>query len=286
MGEVTSKLSHVKSLAELVSAALPEQPAWVGPAYLPKGGTLLLGAGAKVGKSFCLLEQIRDLCLTNPIYGHPHFLPSASPRILYFEQELGEWGLQLRLQRLLRNIPAELLSGLTYVSKISDFMLDTYDGYTQLRKMVAEARPDILILDPVGRMLEGDDSSNQVVRAFYNHLDKVLLEFPGTSAIISHHFRKPGVDESSRNADTLDIHNFRGASQWVGNPDTLASASRRHNSSHCSWFLEMRIQTRQGESPEDFILEVNAYNLSRVLVCPNTYKTPLYSVDHDFPVDL
>lgn len=278
-------MSHVKSLSELVSAPLPEQPAWVGPAYLPKGGTLLLGAGAKVGKSFCLLEQIRDLCLINPVYGHPTFLPSASPRILYFEQELGEWGLQKRLKRLLRNMPSKVLEGLTYVSKLPGFMLDTYEGYKKLQEIVTDAKPDILILDPVGRMLEGDDSSNQVVRAFYNHLDKVLLEFPGLAAIVSHHFRKPGVDETSRNADTLDIHNFRGASQWVGNPDTLASASRRHNSSPCSWFLGMRVQTRQGESPDDFILECNAYNISRVLLCQNTYKTPLYAPYDDVPID-
>jgi RecA-family ATPase len=277
---------QVKSLAQLVAADLPTNATWAGPSYLPKGGTLLLGAGAKVGKSFCILENIRDFALGNPIYGHPDFLPEAKPRILYFEQELGEWGLQKRLKRLLRGLTPEQLEGFTYVSKIPEFKLDTYEGYKLLLQLMGEAQPDIVILDPVGRMLEGDDSSNQVVRQFYAHLDEALLKHPGASAIIAHHFRKPGTDETSRNADTLDIHNFRGASQWVGNPDTLVSASKRHHSSHCSWYLEMRVQTRQGESPEDFYLEVNAYNLSRVLYVQNSYKAPLYDLCESFPFDI
>lgn len=264
-----------KSLNKLIEAEPPENPTWFG--FLPKNGTALVGGGAKIGKSFIMLELALAACVRNTPFGHHAIAECVEcPKVHLFEQELGPWGLKLRSERLFKYLPPEVLTNLTYTSKIPDFALDTEEGFLFLRDLLKETQADILYLDPVGRMLEGDDSSNQTVRTFYSNLDRALATRENCSAIVNHHFRKPGIDESNKNTDTLDMHNFRGASQWVGNPDAIISASRRHRASKHSWYLEMRVETRQGNSPDDFFLEVNPYNTARVVMVRNTYKTPFY----------
>lgn len=258
-----------ESIVDLMRREIPPEPCWIEPGVLPKGGKLLFGGHAKIGKSFVMLQLGADLATGEVPLCCPHFTVPHPVKVLLVEKELATLGLQLRTKTAFTKRNVELLeSNFYYSSRESRLRLDTVEGHKAFYELIAEVKPEVLLLDPIGKMHTLDENSNSDISELFDVMDQ-FLNFGkawGMSLIFSHHFGKPPKDARFEH-DPLDPYNFRGASKWFDDPDTLVTLSRTGNLpvDHLAWRLVSRWTTRQSEPPPDLYFTVNANKDLRVI---------------------
>lgn len=257
-----------ESLQSLIEADLPEAPCWIYPGILPKGGTLLFGGAAKIGKSFIMLELQRALSTGTQPFGC-HKLTVGDPcKTLLIEQELGKYGLQKRIKSIFAEERKDVYGkNAYYVSKVPEMQLDDRDGRDLLMKLVDDVKPDILFLDPIGRLHSYDENKADQIQQLFSNIECLLKIFEGSgmSVVISHHSNKPSQDPQSKR-DPLDPYNFSGSAKFFNCPDTLMTVNRLKNldTKHKAWEIQVRFHLRQDEGLNDMVFTVNKENDLRV----------------------
>ena len=233
---------------DLYSKPFTEAPCYVSGGVIPRSGIVLMGGQAKIGKTFLLLDLAHNLGHGGDLWRLDYKVVEPVP-VLYFEQEVGEVEFQRRVKMRydrLKDQGIEPPENFFYVSKMKNFMLDTNEGQMRLSKEIKATGAKVVIIDPIGRCLLGDENDNSVIGKFFHRLDQTLLEHPGLTLVISHHFGKPRKDDDY---DPLDPYNFRGASKFFDAPDaliTLCPMSPRPG----EWKrIKGRMRLRQGEEP-------------------------------------
>jgi hypothetical protein len=259
-----------KRIAKLLSEELPEAPYWIQPYLLPLSGVMLVGGLTKIGKSFVLMEMARALALGKSPFGCSS-LQASQCRVLLVECEVGERSLKQRFSGILKkdNIQ-EIEDHLWYVSKDPYLILNEERGQDRLRAYLEQIKPQVLILDPIGKLHTLDENSNSCIAELFNIIDRLVdmgRKECGLSVIFSHHFGKPARGNFLEAQDPLDIYNFRGASKWVDNPDTVVTLSDCGplSTEHKAWRLRSRWITRHGPEIPDMYLTVNKENRGEVL---------------------
>ncbi len=255
------------SLLSLLETQLPEKQYWIDP-ILPMGGTLLFGGEAKVGKSFVLLELARSLSTGSLPFGCDLFKKAEPCKVLLIEQEVGIYGLQKRAKEIFQNEKPEIFGDkLFYASKVPELMLDSKEGREIVFDLVDAVKPNVLILDPIGRMHAYDENSSNQIEQLFKALGDLEADFRSEdmSIVVSHHFLKPSNDPNSTR-DYLDAYNFRGSSKFKDDPDTLITMAKLKYlaTPHKAWNIKMRFDTRQDEGLPDFLLSFNREDDMRV----------------------
>ena len=257
-----SLIIRPESIHDLIQREIPKNPCWIEPNILPKYGKLLFGGHAKVGKSFIMLELARALASgTSPFECHYFSVPEPV-KVLVIEQELGPYGLQKRVKQVYKNVDDHILrENLWYVSRAPELQFDNLVGRKYIHDLIAEVQPNVLIIDPAGKIHSYEENSNSDISRFWNHIDALLKEFRhlDMSLILSHHFGKPARDPRWE-VDPLSPYNFRGASKWYDDPDCLVTVVRglpMINTPNEAWYIRTRWESRHGETPEDLVFSVN-----------------------------
>ncbi len=255
-------------LLTLIEADLPPDPCWINPGLLPKGGLLLFGGQAATGKSFVMLELARALSTGTMPFNCPKMSVGPPCRVLMVEQELGPYGLQKRVKRIFDKEDKKAYGdNMWYVSKVPEMQLDTDRGRKILEGIIKEARPNVLLLDPIGRMNSYEENNSGQIQQLFTYLEGLIKEGrkDGLAIVISHHFGKPSSDPNNTRSP-LDAYNFRGSSKWFDCPDTRITMGRLANlkTKHRAWNIRMHVVTRQDEDPDDMMFSVNRLNDLRV----------------------
>lgn len=249
-------------VSDLLARNLEPLPCWVEPGIVTKRGITLFGGEAKIGKSLILGSLARALTVGEAPFLAPGLSVPKRARVLIVDQEVGEWGLQVRMSPMLADLQYEKYEErLWYVTKDTELMLDTPAGVAVLTRHIEQTQPNIVILDPVGKMFTCDENNNVEIAKLGHTLEKLIAKFDhlGLSFILSHHFGKPPKGRDKDDHDPLEAYNFRGASKWKDLPDTLITVSRgdRLGTAHQSWRINMKILPRHAEEPPDMHLTVN-----------------------------
>lgn len=255
---------HAESLHHLITTPLPDVPYYIEPAILPKGAKLLFGGTAKLGKSFLGIGLGRALALGRPMWDMPAFKVLKPARVLLLEQEVGKKGLQYRTTKIFNGDDEEKLKENFHVlSQLRGFRLDSYDSLDFLNRVTHEVGANVLILDPIGKMHGYDENSNTDVNKLFSLIENVLDKGSdlGLSVVISHHYGKPSRDPKF-NVDPLDPYNFRGASKWFDDPDSLMTFHRIPKDEDGKvgakgWKVECRAILRHGEELDDMMFHIN-----------------------------
>lgn len=255
------------TLQSLIEAELPKRPQWIQP-ILPVSGTLVFGGPAKSYKSFVLLELARALSTGTSPFFCDKFKVFEPVKVLLIEQELGKYGLQTRVQKIFE-LEDKTIYGprLWYVSKVPEMQLDSKEGREILFDLVEQVKPNVLILDPIGRMHGYDENKADQIQSLFTALEQLIKAFnkQEMSIIISHHFGKLSSDPDKAR-DPLDPYNLRGSSKFFDNADSLITIQRARSLGlpHKAYELKMRFETRQDEGLPDFLMTVNEDNDLRV----------------------
>ena len=188
------------NLEDIPNEYKPER--WWIQDLLPKGRLVLLAAQGGTGKT------------SLAVYLSKYLAENEGARIIYwaFEDDRDDFarktGGVVPGLRILTGIETE--RGEEY-----DFDIKDYDDYADLNDALVDEGIDLLVIDPISALLDGDSNDNQAVRKMLNRL-RNLAENTGATVLGIHHFRKQGASASVRN-------NIIGASAWVDTPRHVLS---------------------------------------------------------------
>jgi len=159
---------------------LPKVPFYL-EGWLPRMGKAIIYGKAKAGKSYLAAQIARSIGAGIPFLG----LPTERGKVLYLQFELGERVLQDRLQ-LTKQVYENVFVGTTFSMK-----LDKKAGKEQLQRALDAVRPDVVILDPLIKILSGDENESHDVTIITDYLDFMIETFR-CSFLVLHHAGKDG----------------------------------------------------------------------------------------------
>lgn len=251
---------------DLFATQFPENFSYLEPGILVKGGTLLLGGQAKIGKSLVMMEVARSLCTGKPLFDNPQYTVPEKKRVLYIEAENGPRSVKDRgLKMFQHDDPYDYEDRFWICSCKNPPQLNKM---RQFEDMINDCRPNVIIMDPISFFHSGEENSNVDVNKVYyalNHF-KTLHPEDETAIVIAHHFGKPPWGKAKDGYDDLSQYNFRGASKWKDGADSIMTMHRfgEMDLEWEAWGLKMRILCRHGSAPPESFYKVNENNDLRV----------------------
>lgn len=170
---------------------LPKVPFYIEP-WLPKQGKALFYAPAKSGKSFLAVQMARCIGTGSPFLG----MPTNKGRVLYLQFELGTPTLQGRMRDTKQSYDN------VYVGTSFSLKLDTKAGQKMMQNALAVIQPDVVMLDPLYKILNGEENESHDVLCALNFLDSLIEDY-ACSILLIHHAGKD-VEAGSRGSSVLN----------------------------------------------------------------------------------
>lgn len=208
--EQNDDLPDPESLADCWDA-LPELSPPLIEGVLRQGHKMMLGGPSKAGKSFALIELCVAIAEGVPWLG----FGCAQGRVLYVNLELDRASCLHRFKDVYGAMgvePANLASidvwNLRGKSKPMDQLAPS------LIRRALKTRPIAVVIDPIYKVITGDENSADQMAAFCNQFDRVATEL-GCAVVYCHHHSK-GSQGSKRSMDRVS-----GSGVFARDPDAL-----------------------------------------------------------------
>jgi len=191
---------------EFVRLQLKPMPFYI-KNWLPKRGKAMLYAPAKAGKSYLCLQMARCIGSGEDFLS----IPTTQGTVLYCQLELGAEVLQARLQSTKKTY------GNVFVGTTFSMKLDIQGGQRLLDEAMRAIEPNVLIIDPLYKVLAGDENESKDMRTLIDYLDSLIEGF-GCSIVIIHH---PGKDikKGGRGSSVLE--------DWVDSGIEMKKTSKK-----------------------------------------------------------
>lgn len=164
--------------------------------------------------------------------------------VLYVDEEMNQRTLRWRIKRLgmgaglaHHDLPFKALSraGITFDEDGAETLLDLLKDN--------DFDPDIIIVEALRRVIVGSESDAVDVGKFWRHVEPILRA--GKTLIISHHMKKPGKADRSRDRAS-------GSTDIIAGADSAFAINRTHGTP----FIEMEcVKSRECEEVPPFELE-------------------------------
>ncbi len=201
----TKPPSRVYRLDELADATdIPEPDTFVDE-LMARGSIFLIAGRRASGKTYLTLAMAASIALGR-FFG-PY--KTKQGKVLFCSQEMSEAAIRKRIRKLFPDPAERVLIGqnLLIVCK-RKFKLDSDESIAPLRQLVAEHRPDVVIIDALrdvkGSVRENDNDTMGELGVRLR--DSVAVEF-NCAVVLIHHKGKPGEDgqdKGSRGASALE----------------------------------------------------------------------------------
>lgn len=208
--EQNDDLPDPESLAD-VWDGLPELSPPLIEGVLRQGHKMMLGGPSKAGKSFALIELCVAIAEGLPWLG----FGCAQGKVLYVNLELDRASCLHRFKDVYRAMgaePANLGSidvwNLRGKSKPMDQLAPS------LIRRALKTRPIAVVIDPIYKVITGDENSADQMAAFCNQFDRVATEL-GCAVVYCHHHSK-GSQGGKRSMDRVS-----GSGVFARDPDAL-----------------------------------------------------------------
>lgn len=230
---------------------------------LPKGGRVMIGAPPKHKKSMIALNMAYDLAEGLPLLGltskdgEPLWRPKRPYTVLYCEQEIGQYRLKERLEKIHSYRNGVIARGnLHFEPKGSGIMLDTPEGMAILAAKVGALKPDVVVLDPLRKFhTKDEDSSTEMVKVF-KAVDKLQEEY-GVTVIMVHHAGKKSEFRDGSSPESL-----RGSSEIYADGDTFVMIEQPVKTDDN--VLRLNFSLRSAENPRPVMLRFRDESLTFV----------------------
>jgi len=164
--------------------SIPPAPI-VGNGVLLDKTILQIVGEAKSKKTFLALNMTLAMASGKSFAGFSVEKPS---RVLHLSAEGGYFPTRERIQTMAKDISEEALSNI-YFSKYVNMSIDVDDDYRELQSWIEEAKPDVLILDPLIRFHSQDENSSTAMNVVFRRFRELIANY-NLSIIIVHHTGK------------------------------------------------------------------------------------------------
>ncbi len=181
------KLPEPLNAAIWTLEVLPE-PDQVFNGAFDMGTKIIIVAPSKARKSFFLLQAAVSLAA-----GLPQFLAWDIPkprRVFFWNLELPQKHFHKRLLQMLRALnltPTDLGDRLWILNTRSIDLTEL--GLPQLAEIVKNLAVDVAVIDPIYKLIPGDESKQEEVKTLLHGLDRLCTE-SGAAVLYSHHCGK------------------------------------------------------------------------------------------------
>lgn len=169
---------------------LPEVPFYIKD-WLPKQGRALFYGSSKAGKSFLTYQMARCIGAGVPFLE----MPTTQGRVLLLQFEIGASILQDRLKSTGQDYEN------VYLGTSFSVKLDTKAGREVVVKALEAVEPDVVILDPLYKVLSGDEDESVDMIKIFDFIDEMIEAF-NCSFVIMHHMGKD-TGRGARGTTTL-----------------------------------------------------------------------------------
>lgn len=219
VAEQTDDLPEPENLAS-VWDDMPDLAPPLIEGVLRQGHKMLLAGPSKAGKSFALIELCVSIAEGLPWLG----FPCAQGRVLYVNLELDRASCLHRF----RDVYGAMGAAPEHVGDIDVWNLrgksKPMDALApSLIRRALRTRPAAVVIDPIYKVITGDENSADQMAAFCNNFDKVATEL-GCAVVYCHHHSKGGQGQK-RSMDRAS-----GSGVFARDPDALLDMIELHRS--------------------------------------------------------
>ena len=236
MQETTDDLPDPENLADEWDS-MPELAPPLIDGVLRQGHKMLIAGPSKAGKSFALIELCIALAEGKPWLGWP----CAQGRVLYVNLELDGASCLHRFK--------DVYEALGYSPKnIANIDIWNLRGRSvpmdrlapSLIRRALKFRPIAVVIDPIYKVITGDENSADQMAAFCNQFDKVAQQV-GCAVIYCHHHSK-GLQGQKRSMDRAS-----GSGVFARDPDALLDMTQLELTDDCraAHYEECRLRAVQ-----------------------------------------
>ena len=258
----TDELPGFASLASFAEnpPALPEE---LIAGVLRRGHKMLISGSSKAGKSFLLMELCVSIAEGKPWLG----FPCKKGRVLYVNLEIDPASCVNRFVRIYEALHCKPLH-------TDDIVIWNLRGHAvpldqlvpKLIRRVRDQHLDAIIIDPIYKVITGDENSASDMAAFCNQFDRICNE-TGCSTIYCHHHSK-GAQGAKRAMDRAS-----GSGVFARDPDAQLDMIELELSDDVrntiaetgatAWRLESSLREFKNIQPVDFWFEYPIHRLER-----------------------
>lgn len=240
-------LDRIRTGAELRTMSFPDTELVEG-GILHEGARLMIAGDAGIGKSYVGLQLAWESAIGEPWLGL--WTVKRPLSTLLIQMEVSEPLFRKRYLRL-----ADVCDDPDNMWMLTDetFDLDANQSALQgtIEELALSGEPlDLVVLDPLYLMHEGDENAVTEIKPTLHIIDKIRRKY-GTAFIIIHHVNKRA---EGANRPTMGL--IRGSSGWAGWVDTIVYFQRRSDTTLSTHLLKAR--NRESSLPDEaYVLEWN-----------------------------
>jgi hypothetical protein len=223
---------------ERMFTEIDPEPEWLIEPLVERGRQVAFYSEAKAGKSLLWLEIGQALARGLPVLGNPARKPIT---IVYIDQENTKRDLVERLRKMGNDGTG--LERLVYYSFPDIAYLDTESGGRELYALARVADADLVIIDTLSRVVEGDENDNDTYHNFYKNTG-VRLKAEGIALVRLDHSGKDVAKgmrgASSKSTDVDEVWQLTTDDYGV-----MVTLNRTHSRAHHG--VDRVVLTREDE---------------------------------------
>lgn len=209
-----------KSVGDILKTPLPKPKELIGEGILSVGHKMLLYGKPKTLKS----GAVKRLMLSASTGADWLGFHTTKCKVLYVQLELTDYEIQERLGLMK---PTQTSEGACFIWTTRYLKLDTLAGAAELDDEISCLKPELVIIDPIYKVLSGDMNRSVFVMPMLDNMD-LLIEKHQVGVVMVHHQRK-GALEGNRPGKDNGAEEMAGAFSFGAWPDTVIGVKRRQS---------------------------------------------------------
>lgn len=191
--------------------APPQPPDWVVPGIAARGRRTLLSAAHSGSKTSLIAGIVKAAVSGEDFLGQP---VNAERILIYSGEESAD---QLAAEKLApMGVRNEHKPAVRIIGRGGFTRLGTPEGDAAFIAQVEDFRPDLVVLDTTGTVIEVNPLDNPAVTEVYERTLNPVCDRVGAALLITHHMRKGGASGNQREAAL-------GAVQWENQSDFVVT---------------------------------------------------------------
>lgn len=235
---------------------------WTPPKLIPVISDGLMYAGSRVivyGRYKSMKSMVATRCAISISRGEDWLgFHTTKSSVMYLQLEVPDPMLHKRISKMMLNLNGSGQQNLHLWNEAS-LRLDTHDGYAKLAKMLDKYHPQVLIIDPIYKVVDMGGSGGDItshIQRFVDWIDELVVEYQ-LSLMLVHHRKKGEREEEYGNADDM-----LGSSIFLNWADSIIRVERQSERSIEVTFDVLR--HAENEIPKRHF-ELDANNLDFVM---------------------
>lgn len=116
--------------------------------------------------------------------------------VMYLQLEMPEPMLQKRIKKMLSTVTEQTQHSLWLWSEFS-LKIDDTEGFNRLAYTIDKFKPEVLIIDPIYKVMRGNLLDARQVQDLLDNIDKLIGQFPTMGCLLVSHSRKAATDGGS-----------------------------------------------------------------------------------------